>query len=142
MSDRPVIRLARVEDREQLWPLAQQLATSNAVDPEAYARNYADVLSRSEVRLLVAESDGRVIGYLLAQRHHTFHANGPVVWVEELMVAPGRRRTGVGRALMHAVEQWADEQGGAYVALATRRAPDFYTALGYEPSATYFKRTR
>ena len=37
------------------------------------------------------------------------------------------------------VWQAAREHDAAYVALATRRAADFYAALGYEPSATYFK---
>ncbi len=42
---------------------------------------------------------------------------------------------------MLAAEDWADRKGAAYIALATRRAGDFYTALSYEASATFFKKT-
>jgi GNAT superfamily N-acetyltransferase len=80
------------------------------------------------------------VGYLLATSHPAFHANGPVAWVEEVMVVARARGTGVGRQLMAAAEDWARARGAAYVALATRRAAPFYQALGYEDSATYFKK--
>lgn len=81
-----------------------------------------------------------VVSYLLGQRHHTFHANGTAVWVEEIMVDRQQRGAGVGRALMAEAERWGRDAGAAYVALATRRAAAFYEALGFEASATYFKR--
>jgi GNAT superfamily N-acetyltransferase len=80
-----------------------------------------------------------VAGYLLATRHPAFHANGPVVWVEEVMVAAPVRAHGVGRQLMAAAEDWGRRRGAAYVALATRRAAPSYRSLAYH-SATYFKK--
>ena len=56
------------------------------------------------------------------------------------MVDADRRSDGVGRALMEAAEDLARTSGAAYVALATRRAADFYAALGYEESAAYVKK--
>lgn len=41
---------------------------------------------------------------------------------------------------MAAVETWASEQGARFMALATRRAAAFYEALGYDESATYYRR--
>lgn len=41
---------------------------------------------------------------------------------------------------MRFAEEWAADQGAAYVALATRRAADFYAALGYAESATFFRK--
>jgi hypothetical protein len=41
---------------------------------------------------------------------------------------------------MRALERWAAVQGCALVALATRRAAPFYRAVGYEESATYFRK--
>jgi len=85
--------------------------------------------------------DGREnLGYLLGFRHLTFYANGPVGWVEEVVVRRQARGLGIGRLLMSAFEQWAAEHGCALVALATRRAAPFYNALGYEESATYFRK--
>ncbi len=37
-------------------------------------------------------------------------------------------------------ENWAQDGNCKIVALATRRAEDFYKALNYEESATYFKK--
>jgi GNAT superfamily N-acetyltransferase len=82
-SEPPVrVRPATPADRDQVWPLARDLATS----------------------------------------HLAFHANAPVAWVEEVMVAAPARGTGVGRQLMAAAESWARSIGAAYAALATRRA--------------------
>lgn len=38
------------------------------------------------------------------------------------------------------IEEKAIERGSKLVALATRRASDFYKAVGYDESATYFKK--
>jgi ribosomal protein S18 acetylase RimI-like enzyme len=53
-----------------------------------------------------------------------------------LLAASGDRCLGY----LTAFERWAAEQGCALVALATRRAAPFYRALGYEDSATYFRK--
>lgn len=134
------VRPARAGDRDQVWPLARALATSYEVERGAFLTTFDRLLNTPDTLLVVAEVDGRIVGYLLAQAHHTFHANGPVVWVAEVMVAAEHRDRGFGSALMRAAEEWAYDRGAAHVALATRRAADFYTALGYRASATYFKR--
>jgi hypothetical protein len=41
---------------------------------------------------------------------------------------------------MERAEQWGSSAGVAYVALASRRARDFYLALGYEDSAVFFRK--
>jgi len=56
------------------------------------------------------------------------------------MVEEVQRRDGVGRALMAAFEAWAKSRGSRLVGLATRRAAPFYKALGYEESATFFRK--
>jgi GNAT superfamily N-acetyltransferase len=65
-------------------------------------------------------------GYVMAFVHPTFFANGPVCWVEELMVAEDQRGRGIGRALVEHVETWAASADARLVALATRRASHFY----------------
>jgi GNAT superfamily N-acetyltransferase len=138
------VRLAGPGDPDQVWPLARDLATSYVVERPAFDRSFALLLADADALVLVAERPGApaggVVGYLLATSHPAFHANGPVAWVEEVMVAADTRAAGVGRQLMAAAEDWARTRGASYVALATRRAAPFYQALGYEDSATYFKR--
>jgi GNAT superfamily N-acetyltransferase len=80
------------------------------------------------------------VGYLLGFRHLTFYANGPVGWVEEVVVPDQDRSRGIGRILMDAFERWAAAEGCTLVALATRRAAPFYRALEYEESAAYFRK--
>jgi GNAT superfamily N-acetyltransferase len=152
MSDQRIrVRPAGPGDRDQVWPLARDLATSYRVERAAFARSFASLLADATALVLVADAGGadaggdpagggEVVGYLLATSHPAFHANGPVAWVEEVMVAARVRGTGVGRQLMAAAEDWARARGTAYVALATRRAAPFYQALGYSDSATYFKK--
>ena len=91
-------------------------------------------------RAAVADRESEAVGYLVAHRHLTFLANGLVVWVEEVMVDAAARGQGVGRQLMTAAESWAEDSGAAYVSLASRRSGAFYDALGYEDSATFYKR--
>jgi len=90
--------------------------------------------------LLIAEEQGDVLGYLLGFDHETFFANGRVSWVEEVMVREDRRREGIGETLMERFEEWAKSRDSKLVALATRRASPFYMAIGYEDSATYFRK--
>ncbi|MGC4941885.1 GNAT family N-acetyltransferase [Kribbella sp. DT2] len=142
MPDNPVlIRPARSDDQEKVWPLARDFATSFSPRRDAFDANWPRLVDAPQTILLVAEAPrGEVVGYLLGSSHLTFLANGPVAWVEEVMVDQNQRETGVGRSLMEYAESWATSIGAAYLALASRRAGPFYLALGYEDSATFFKK--
>jgi GNAT superfamily N-acetyltransferase len=134
------VRPAAAGDREDVAGLAEQLAQSFAFSPERFRASYPSLLADPGARLLLATSGGETIGYLLGFRHLTFYANGPVAWVEEIVVRGRERGQGAGAALMSAFEQWAAAGGCALVALATRRAAPFYRAVGYEESAVYFRK--
>lgn len=135
------VRLAKPTDRETVWPLARDLATSFRLERAAFDASFEALVDAEHALVLVAETSRMgVVGYLLAHSHGTFLANGPVAWVEEVMVDPQVRRTGVGRALMTWAERWSQTVGAAYVALASRRAGEFYRALGYEDSAVFYRK--
>jgi GNAT superfamily N-acetyltransferase len=60
----------------------------------------------------VAESDGKVIGYLAAgYREIIYRAGSPVAEIENMCVEEGSRRSGVGRALVETFKQWAEARG-------------------------------
>ena len=120
--------------------LARPFATSFVVDEETFHRSYDGLVSSPDARLLVAELERRIVGYLLGFDHATLYANGRVAWVEELMVEASCRRQGIGESLMREFEAWARGRQCRLVALATRRAAVFYRALGYEESALYFRK--
>jgi GNAT superfamily N-acetyltransferase len=129
-------------DADQLWPLVEDFAVSSRPERSAFERSFRDLLDRSDTLVLVAVSDAEVVvGYLLRSVHGTFFANGPVAWIEELMVNESVRRLGVGSTLMSSAEEWARKLPTAYVALASRRAGDFYLKKGYEESATSFRKS-
>jgi GNAT superfamily N-acetyltransferase len=136
-----LVRAARHDDNERVWPLARAFATSFKLERAAFDATWAQLIGAPRTLLLVAETTGHgIVGYLLGNRHLTFLANGPVAWVEELMVDENNRRSGLGRRLMEHAEQWARSTGAAYLALASRRAGPFYLAVGYEDSAVYYKK--
>lgn len=136
----PTIRPAELSDSDALFSLARAFATSFTVERSAFESSFAALLRSPEAFVAVASDGERVVGYLLGFDHHTFYANGRVSWVEEIMVAEEVRRRGVGRQLMKSFEAWARERRSRLVGLATRRAAPFYRSIGYEESATYFRR--
>jgi GNAT superfamily N-acetyltransferase len=141
VSESPIqIRPAGTADAGAVALLAGELAQSVAFSREKFDQTYPQLLTAVDACLLLAVSEDQCLGYLLGFRHPTFYANGPVGWVEEVLVRSELRGAGLGRALMSAFERWAAEQGCALVALATRRAGPFYRALGYEESAAYFRK--
>jgi GNAT superfamily N-acetyltransferase len=134
------VRAARADDADDVARLAAELAMSFDFSAARFREHYPSLLAEDGACLLLAVDRGASIGYLLGFRHLTFYANGPVGWVEEVVVRDQERGRGIGRILMDAFEHWAAAQGCALVALATRRAAPFYRALGYEESAAYFRK--
>ncbi len=134
------IRRARPQDGPALFTLARAFATSFAVEQPAFGRSFGELLTHPEAFIAVAEAEGEIMGYVLGFEHLTFFANGRVASVEEIMVAEAFRRRGVGRRLMEAFEAWAVGREAKMIALATRRAAEFYETQGYEESAIYFRK--
>lgn len=136
------IRPAQSDDEESVWPLACALATSYTPTRQRFHESFQAILRDHAATVLVAVQQERVVGYVHALAHAAFHADGSIAWIEELIVDESRRGCGIGRSLMHAAEQWAQDTAHAvYMALATRRASAFYQAIGYADSATYFKKS-
>ena len=134
------VRRATPDDVDRVFSLASDLATSFEVEERTFKASYRRVVTDDHALLLVVEDNKEVVGYCLGFDHVTFFANGRVAWVEEMMVSSSHRRKGVGRSLMAAFERWSAARGAKLVALATRRAAEFYRAVGYEESATYFRK--
>ena len=137
------IRRGTSPDAENVASLARELAQSFTFDADKFRAHYPALLAKTAIGdacLLIAVDGGEPLGYLLGFQHASFFANGPVAQVEEILVRGSHQGRGIGRALMDEFERWAGIQGCALVALATRRAAPFYHALGYEESATYFRK--
>lgn len=96
-ADRP----AWAEMRLRLWPEADALDSEPGPPPAGF----------------VAEEEGQLVGFAEASlRNYAEGAPpGPTAYLEGIWVEPERRRRGVGRALLAAVEAWAIEQGSSWL---------------------------
>jgi len=139
-ASRVQIRAAGPANAGRVAGLAGELAQSFPFRRASFDRSYPALIAAEDACLLLAADQDECLGYLLGFRHLTFYANGPVGWVEEILVREERRQLGIGRALMSAFEKWAAARDCALVALATRRAAPFYRALGYRESAAYLRK--
>ena len=134
------IRTATALDQDALFDLVCSFPSPSLRTPDAYADALRIKLSDQSYATLVAEDNGRLIGYLAGYAHRTFYAGGSIAWVDEIWVKPDYRGRGTGRLLMDAFEDWASRRGCVQVSLATRGAAPFYEKLGYASNAGYFKK--
>ena len=125
-----LVRRAASADEGALLRLATSFAMSFRVDPGALSQQFEAMLADSTCALMVATLDAELVGYVAASIHPTLYANGPVGWIEELMVDDSSREIGVGRLLVASVEQWVSANDGVMVSLATRRAAGFWSSVG------------
>ena len=136
----PTLRSVTLSDGDALFELTQKFATSFTPERPAFEAAFRVLLDQDDAHLTGVSIDGVLVGYCLGFDHFAFYANGRVAWVEELMVDEAHRRQGLGRALMDDFEAWARSRSAKLCGLATRRAAAFYSAIGYDDSATFFRK--
>jgi GNAT superfamily N-acetyltransferase len=105
------------------------------IRPEQVAAELADELAHPDVEVLLARSEGRLVGVVITLVRHPDPAD-PDPWIGLLMVDAARQRQGRGRELARLVEDRFRAEGRTAVRLAVLdgndRALTFWTALGYE----------
>lgn len=82
-------------------------------------------LATSRVHFLVAEQNGALTGAI------GIEAFASVGLLRSLVVVPGMRGTGTGRALVEALEAHAQDMGLPQLVLLTETAAPFFARLGY-----------
>ena len=126
------------EDAAAVADLATQLGYP--ASESDIKRRYDLIKDRSDARLLVAQdANGSVVGWIHIQATCLLEADTRVeIW--GLVVAEAARRTGVGRRLVEAAEEWAVKLGLNVVVLRSNRlrleAQAFYEHLGYRVTKT------
>ena len=97
-------------------------------------------------RLFVLRDGGRVIGMANALISISTAEGGPVLILEDVIVAASHRDGGHGRCLVEHVMAWAATEGMSRVTLLADRdniaALRFYRMLGFEESAMVVRRRR
>lgn len=87
----------------------------------------------------VAERSGEMVGYMACQRRVQLQSGKRGCDLHHLFVAPAARGEGIGRALVRAARQWAEDETCAVVMVGTDpeniRAQAFYLGLGFQQVA-------
>ncbi|MER7792944.1 GNAT family N-acetyltransferase [Streptomyces sp. NPDC097640] len=137
------VREATPSDADDVYRLLSGFVTSYRPDrvvfDDATFPRIIEAASDGSAEFLVAEQDSYVVGYLLAVRVPTLFAGGTILELLELTVAEPMRGRGTGSALIRAVQAKAREAKDAEVTVPTRRAADFYRALGFHETAVHLK---
>lgn len=89
--------------------------------PDHYGAFLGGQLAEPDVVLLVAEQDGRVVGYAYGaiEGYDYMALRGPAAVLHDLIVDPGYRGRGVGRALLTAMVASLTARGAPRVVLST-----------------------
>jgi GNAT superfamily N-acetyltransferase len=97
-------------------------------------------------RVIVAEMDGEILGFVALHVLPRFEHDDRIVRVLALVVDAGVRERGVGHLLMGEAERVAAEVGAAFVEVTSgHHRPDahrLYESLGYDSSVTTYLRKR
>lgn len=125
------LRQARARDLDELLALETRVFTSDRMSRRSLRR----FLASSGARLIVAESGGKLLGYVLT----LFRTGSLTARIYSLAVAPEASGRGIGRRLLSAAETHARRIGRTTmrleVAVLNRRARAIYLAAGYIETA-------
>ena len=145
MARSPVVtRVALSADIPVLAALWSELRhvgarAERAVNPVAIldiSERLFEAMSRDDCRVLIADTGGEPAGMaVLREARPDPLSTHRVVHVSHLVVAPGKRRRGVGHSLLAAAADYADELQVEHVAAGVypsmRDASRFYARLGF-----------
>ncbi|MWA11967.1 GNAT family N-acetyltransferase [Streptomyces sp. BA2] len=115
--------------------LSGDFPDSDDIRPEQVAAALADELAVPESQVLVARSEGRVVGIGITLNRHPDPAD-PDPWIGLLMVDARQQRKGYGREFVGKIEERFRGEGRDGVRLAVLEGNDtglaFWGSLGYE----------
>jgi GNAT superfamily N-acetyltransferase len=85
--------------------------------PDVAIRRLEAVIADDRSVVLVADENETLVGFATVYLDIVSVRFGQRAWVEDLAVAPNRRSTGIGKALLDAAKSWARDQGAARLEL-------------------------
>jgi GNAT superfamily N-acetyltransferase len=137
-SDNREIRPVRAADAPRITGLLAELGYPGELG--VVTRRLAAILRSDTQRVLVAAGGSRIDGYVSAERRPALPHQEELLEITGLVVDAAARRSGVGRALVEAAEQWAARQGLRTIVVRSNVArPEshpFYEGIGYRRTST------
>jgi GNAT superfamily N-acetyltransferase len=114
-------------------------------DEPWHGGRFGDYLSRPDTVALVADLDGRVVGFADLEFRQRLNFRTPQAWIPDLIVSETARSKGAGAALIARAEELSRERGCWSLTLesATWRkdAHRFYLREGFADSAYSFSKS-
>ncbi len=138
-STAPVIRAATPEDAGAIVRLIRELAEFEGL-LESVRTSEADILrdgfgATPRFECLLAEVGGAAVGFALFFHNYSTFEGRAGIYLEDIYVAPGARKLGIGRALMARLARLAIERDCRrfeFWVLHWNPAREFYQRLGFE----------
>ena len=138
-GSQPIIRGAVPADVDALLPLLRDLFSIEedfVFQADQQRRGLVMLLAVKNAQVLVAETDGHIIGMCTGQLTISTAEGGPSMLVEDVVVRQDARRRGTGRRLLDAIVRWGEQQGASRMQLLADRhntpALRFYERLGWK----------
>lgn len=136
----PAVRPASAEDGFGLSELLGILGYP--CPPEEASQRVLDLRLDQNQNLLVADSQGRLIGMVCCDLSYYLPLGAPTCRITALAVDPMAQRRGVGRLLLREAEAHARKAGAVRIELTSaphrQEAHTFYRACGYGDGALRF----
>jgi aminoglycoside 6'-N-acetyltransferase I len=136
-------------DQLPQW-VALRIALWPDEDAQQIAAEASGMLAQADLLVLVAREGEAVIGFAEAAIRNDY-VNGcetsPVAFVEGIYVVPQQRRRGVAKAMIAAIEAWAEQRGLRELAsdalLDNAKSHAMHEALGFAETerVVYFRKT-
>lgn len=135
----PEVQIRMLEDTDIGGIISLDEKLSGQYRPEVWERRISYYLRRDPEALIVAEADGKVVGFMLGEvRSGEFGLEEPTGWVEVLGVDPGFRGRAVGRRMAEQMLTHFRQRGATTVRTLVDETMgeigEFFSRLGFEPA--------
>jgi ribosomal protein S18 acetylase RimI-like enzyme len=133
------VRIRSLEDTDIGEITALDETIGGRYRPEIWERRIGYYIRRDPEASVVAESGGRVVGFMLGEvRAGEFGLEEPTGWIEVMGVDPGFRGQRIGRRLGERMLDHFRARGAVRVRTLVGEGMEeiaaFFTALGFEPA--------
>jgi len=142
-----LIREAKASDlltiRNLILELIETMGDTVGIDIKLITENFQNILSEANSHIMVAETNGVVVGFVSLTTRKTILHHGLSGLIDEFIVAKSYRGKGVGRQLMSSTIEKSRQLGCCEVEVSTEKtntkAREFYRQCGFTERGVLFE---
>ena len=140
MTDREGVLVRAVEDADLGEIVALDEKVTGKYRPGVWEKRLGYYMRRDPEASVVAESSGRVIGFMFGEvRSGEFGLEEPTGWIEVLGVDPAQRGRSIGRSLAEHMLAHFKRKGATTVRTLVdgkmEEIAGFFSSIGFEPAS-------